>query len=482
MDLGRNNFQQGLRDAAHRAGLPRFWRWWMAELAPLVPAASRGAIRRRLTRPVIEFRAGQAVFLRAQVANSRVALVEVASVALTGDAGEIANAGRAAVTKLFDADRSRRDGPLKVIVVLPSAQVLRKHLTLPSAVEENLRQTLTYDLDRHTPFRPDQVYFDAIVVGRDPAKRSIRVEWAAALKTVVDSARKQVETWGAVAVAVAPAPSGPPTSRLNLVPLEARSRSALWRRWQVWGPTALIALAALATVAVPLLQKREYAIALNTQMEDAHQQADAADALRQRLERMEGDYNYALQKKYSYPSALQVIDDVTKVLPDDTWVTALELKSTVKGKDTQRELALRGEAANGGKLISLLEDSKLVEQAALRSPTTKLQPGPGEIFDLGAVVRTLPQPGTKPVAVAAATGAATATAIAAQPAPAPAPPAPAAAQSTPAAPPPASSAPPAAPATQQGMPGPVVAPSSAAPAGPIIRHAPPSPPPEGAPR
>jgi general secretion pathway protein L len=410
MDLGRNSLTQAIRDVAYRAGLPRFWRWWMAELAPLVPAASRGAIRRRLTRPVIEFRDREATFLRAQVANGRVALVKVASVTLGGDATEVANAGRAAMSKLFDAQRSRGDGPLKVTVLLPAHQVLRKDLTLPAAVEENLRQTLTYELDRHTPFRPDQIYFDAVVVGRDPAKRTIRVEWVAALKTVVDGARKQVEAWGAVASAVAPLPAGPPISRLNLVPIELRSRSFLWRRWQVWAPTALIAVAALAAVSVPLMQKREYAVVLNTQMESAHQQADAADALRQRLERMQGDYNYILQKKYAYPSAVQVIDDVTKVLPDDTWVTALELKTTVKGKDTQRELALRGEAANGGKLISLLEDSKLVEQAALRSPTTKLQPGPGEISDLGALVRTLTVPGPKTVEVAAGAAAASSSA------------------------------------------------------------------------
>ena len=73
MAMGQNSMQQRVRDFAYRVGLPRFWRWWMAELAPLVPATSRGAIRRRLTRPVIEFGDGQAVFLRAQVADGRVA-------------------------------------------------------------------------------------------------------------------------------------------------------------------------------------------------------------------------------------------------------------------------------------------------------------------------------------------------------------------------------------------------------------------------
>src|SRR4029077_9208491 len=88
----------------------------------------------------------------------------------------------------------------------------------------------------------------------------------------------------------------------------------------------------------------------------------------------------------------RVLEDVTHLLPDDTWLTQLELKSVSRGKDAQRELSLRGESANAGRLVSLLEDSKVFEQAAPRSPTTKIQPGPGEIFDVGAQLKTLPMP------------------------------------------------------------------------------------------
>src|SRR4029077_6867844 len=88
----------------------------------------------------------------------------------------------------------------------------------------------------------------------------------------------------------------------------------------------------------------------------------------------------------------RVLEDVTHLLPDDTWLTQLELKSVSRGKDAQRELSLRGESANAGRLVAVLEDSKLFTQAAPRSPTTKIQPGPGEIFDVGAQLKTLPMP------------------------------------------------------------------------------------------
>ena len=357
-------------------------------------------MRRRLTRPVVEFGEGEAIFWRPQVVDSELRLVEIARIALSGDAGEVSAAGRAAIHALVTAAAVGTVAKPKIVIALPPRQVMRKTLVLPAVVEENLAQALSYDLDRHTPFRPDQLYFDAAVIDRNPAAKTISVDWVAALKTAVDSARRQVEDWGAVVIAVVPGPASTRATRLNLVPHETRPPSALWRRWQLWAPAALVALGALAVLVTPLLQKREYAIALNKQTESAREQAEAADRLRTQLERQQDDYNYALAKKYAYPGTVQIIDDITRLLPDDTWITQLEMKSTVRGKDSARELTLRGESANAGALISTLEESKLVEQAALQSPTTKLQPGPGEVFVLGARLRTGTLP--EPVAVTAA--------------------------------------------------------------------------------
>ena len=206
----------------------------------------------------------------------------------------------------------------------------------------------------------------------------------------------------------------------------------------MWAPAAIVATIALAAVIVPLAQKRQYAIALSALSAEAGQQAQAANAVRQQLEVMQSDYNYVLAKKYAYPSLVHVLDEVTRTLPDDTWLTQFELKTGGRGKELQRDLYLRGESGNAGKLIALLEDTKLVEQAAPRSPTTKIQGASGEIFDVGARLRTLALPapetltlGAVPVASAPVLAAPSAAAPAPAPAPAaPAPTAPAAAAPT----------------------------------------------------
>jgi hypothetical protein len=161
----------------------------------------------------------------------------------------------------------------------------------------------------------------------------------------------------------------------------------VWRRWQFWLPLTLLAVMAAAAVAIPLWQKRDYVQQLGVLTDQARMSAAVSETLRTELNTRVADYNYALERKYTFPSALALIDAVAKLLPDDTWLTQFELKSVAKGKDTQRDVTVRGETANAGRLVQLFEESHLFAQAGQRGPTTKIQPGPGEIFDLGAQVK-----------------------------------------------------------------------------------------------
>ncbi len=412
------DFRQRMRDLAHRFGLPAFWRWWVDELAPLVPAAPRSAVQRRRLRPVLAFAADAAVLWEPRIQDGVLAFAVSSRIPLQGDPAAVQQTGRAAIDALPQVAYGGAVAAAKVVVALPPGQVLRKRLTLPATVEQDLRQALAYDLDRHTPFKPDELYFDAAVVARDAQNRQIGVDWAAARKTVVDQARRQAESWGATVVAVtpdAPGSAGPATvvaAKLNLLPEADRPETAWWRRWHLLVPLALVGVLGLVAIVLPIVQKRDYAIALSRITEQARVEADASSALRAQLEALAGDYNFALGKKYAFPSAVQLLDDVTRILPDDTWLTQFELKTSGKGKELHREMLLRGESGNAGRLVTLLEESKLFAEAAPRSPTTKIQPGPGEIFDLGAQLKPSPPPESVQVASSTAAG------IAAPPAPA----------------------------------------------------------------
>ena len=411
-----------MRAAAHRFGLTAFWRWWTDQLAPMAPPALSAALARKRLRPVLAFAPDEIVLWTPVLREQRMGFAETARIPRGGDASALQNAGQAAIARLPRAPYGGAAGAPAVIVSLPQGEVLRKQFTLPAAVERDLKQTLAYDLDRHTPFKPDELYFDAVVIARDQAKNEIRVDWAAARRTVVDQAVRQAEAFGASVAAVTPEitdAQGPATrrrSRLDLLVADARPDHSWWRRWQLWAPLALIALLLLVAIVLPLWQKRAYAIALLRVTGAARVQAEVSSALRSQLEQQAADYNFALGKKYAYPSAMQILDDVTKLIPDDTWITQYEVKSATKGKEPYREMMLKGESANAGQLVSLLEDSHKFVDAAPRSPTMKVQPGPGEIFDFSARVIPLPAPASIEIATATPTAPPPATEGAAVPA------------------------------------------------------------------
>jgi Tfp pilus assembly PilM family ATPase len=103
--------------------------------------------------------------------TSNGALSTALHIPLTGDPAFVQKAGRAMIDVLPKVVQGGGPAAPKLVVALPAGQVLRKEMRLPAAVEQDLRQALAYDLDRHTPFKPDELHFDAVVVGREGEKR-----------------------------------------------------------------------------------------------------------------------------------------------------------------------------------------------------------------------------------------------------------------------------------------------------------------------
>lgn len=378
---------------AQRTGATGFLRWWAAELAPLVPAPARGAVARRRLRPVVAFGGDTAALWRPVTRGGAVAMERVADVALEGDPAAVAAAGHHAIASIARVAYGGVTGTPRVRIAIPASAVLRRSLALPSAVEENLRQAIGYELDRLTPFKADELYYDAVIASRDASRGTIAVDFAAVRRPVVDAAIAHVAGWGAEVHSVSPDdPSTSSPSRLNLMPDESRVAPAPWKRWQFWAPLAGLALVAAVAVVLPVWQKRDYAIAVINKADAARQQAAVSERLRAELERAATDYNFALERKYAWPPIVRVLDTVTRALPDDTWLTQLEIRTLPKGRERDREIVMRGESANAGRLIPVLEETGIVAQVAPRSPTTKIQPGPGEIFDLGAQLKPLPRP------------------------------------------------------------------------------------------
>ena len=86
--------------------------------------------------------------------------------------------------QVFRSHRSARDN---VFIVLPRDVALVKFIQLPLAVEADLQETLSYEIERFTPFTSDNVYFDYQVVRRHPDSDKIDVLLVTLQRKAMDS-------------------------------------------------------------------------------------------------------------------------------------------------------------------------------------------------------------------------------------------------------------------------------------------------------
>lgn len=360
----------------------RFWRWWVGELRECVPAGIFHWLSRLRVAPLIVPEDGGFAVYRFDGAKwQRVAKA----------AGESPEALATAL-----GAELRKAGIERFGVGLLPGQFLAKTISLPQAAEENLRNALRYELDRHTPFKPDDVGFDCCVVGRDEKNRAITVNLVIAPKATISQAVAGVAGAGLLVTAVRPGFPDRATLPINLLPHDDNGNGHLLRlkRWLPW---ILLALLGMTALVLPIDQKRAQVIELQPQVNVAAQQAQAADVLHQQLDRAQAEYNFVLQKRYATPTSLQLLSEVTRILPDDTWLQSFELRTTSKG----RELQLQGETGVAGKMIELFEQSPLLTGASFKSPVTQAPGSQASRFHLGMDVKESAPPAPRALGQAA---------------------------------------------------------------------------------
>lgn len=378
--------------SATRQKLQAFWRWWSEEIVQLVPerfAALGGAARV----PLIALEGEELVLVEPRAAVGPDTRVDLSTL----DEARRRTALRALLERAGET-RGR------VRLCLEHAEALVRRVTMPAATEENLRQVLAFEMDRLTPFRADDVYFDYRVLGRNAAAAQLTALLAVARRELVDAKLAKLRAWGGnvqgVAVREDPTHAGAP---LDLLPLEQHGERESAREVLVQRALlgAVVLLAALALL-LPIWRKRETIIALHPVLAKARQEAEATSTLATQLEREVADYNFLLAKKHGTYPVLAYLEEISRLLPDNTYLVQLEVKTTGK----TREVQMIGETPSSSKLIEILEQSRLLKNATPRGTVTRGSMPNTERFTISAEAVARPLPTATPVIEAPAAPAA----------------------------------------------------------------------------
>ena len=318
-------------------------------------------------------------------------------------------------------------------VVIGEANGFRRELEMPLAVQDRLQQVLGYELDRLTPLKASELYYDFRVKQKNLSAGTCTVELAAAPRMRVEPMLTEAKRRNITVTRMLLSPSDVDT-QLDLLKT-AQTATDDGNKPRSWITPALIGLcAALAImlVALPLWQMRQHILALQPIESSAKTDAEVASLVQRQLEKQISEYNLPLSRKYSGPLVVQLLDDLSKRLPDDTWAQSIEIRTIPTQKN--KEVVLQGETGSGGKILQIVQESPLIKDPAFKSTMTRVAPNAerfhiaGEIVaaelpkalllsDASAVI-TVP---VSPTAPAGAPSAAKAPAVAPAPAPVAAP-------------------------------------------------------------
>jgi general secretion pathway protein L len=137
---------------------------------------------------------------------------------------------------------------------------------------------------------------------------------------------------------------------------------------------ACCAVLALAAIVTPFVRQSTAMSALDRSLAAGRAAAAEADGLRQEIGQLSRSADLVEKERGKVGQPLAVLAAATRVLPDDTYLTELELQ--------QRRLTLSGRSAAAARLIGAVAADSEFRNPAFAAPVTRIEILRQEIFTI----------------------------------------------------------------------------------------------------
>ncbi len=352
--------------AVHLPLLSNAWRWWVGELTATVPSSLRQYLTGARGRFVLIMQGDGIGEIARESASRREVLgtLDLLATAPTDIAGLLGTIG---------AGRG-------IALRLPADAALRTTLSLPLPAQRNLAQVVSFELERRTPFKRADTYHAFRLIKRDPAAQRLTVELTVVPRRVVDEALAAARRLGidTACVEIAGADRSETVSP-NLLGARARRTTLSASGIVLAGLTLLAVLLGGAAVAVPLYRAHLTVESLAASVAEVKRAADESQALQKQIDAQAGESGFLAGRKRSAPEISEILDALTRLLPDDTWLTELRVKGN--------EIEITGLSLSASSVIGLIDRSPDFANPSFRSPVMQDPRTSHEQFNIAAQLR-----------------------------------------------------------------------------------------------
>lgn len=336
-------------DAPIEAQLQKFWRWWLSEIIQIVPDRALKLLSRRQELLVLSLEEDCWVIHRIQGSLES----EIQRVALNDlGPGHFAE---------FIAEYPELT-ETKIALRLMKGQGLRRQFKLPMAAEENLAQVIGLEMDRLTPFTQDQVTFATRILNRTKATRQILVELIIAPRDFLESALDSLSRAGWLPVNVH-LETETKINEYNLIPERFKPQGdKLVEMLNIGLSSAILAIVILILV-LPVWMTRIEVTKVQSELKKTTKAAQEVESMREQAEKLLHQAQFLQEKKRTEPILVDAMDELTRVIPDDTWLNGLQYAN--------HRVVIQGQSPSASVLLKQIEGSRHFKDVSFVSPVTK---------------------------------------------------------------------------------------------------------------
>jgi general secretion pathway protein L len=267
-------------------------------------------------------------------------------------------------------------GRLTVSVELPQERVLAKTIRLPlGAAGNHLDRILGFEIGRQFPFPADRLFYRYRPIadrGESSDRTGIAVELAAVPRDAVAAICAEVSAAGFRVSGVAMFTEG------NAEPLLLPNAVGPARSGEYRLPVMVVLAASIGAAASWPLAQQSRITSIEREIAVLKPRAEAVLSERERQRRSVDRDMAILALRLSRPPLIEVLDDLSRGVPDNSWLTSLSISG--------REVVIDGLSPSAAGVVQALERTGRFANIVFRSSINRDQVSGLERFRLGAVI------------------------------------------------------------------------------------------------
>lgn len=269
----------------------------------------------------------------------------------------------ASIDDFFKAQGLDRGGVV-IGMRLPRDQIFARQLILPLEAAGSIGDIVTQDLTAKTPFRLADIHHDH--QSRRIDDKIVVWQWVVRREFVASAAQSAGLNLAALAFVEAEDGGGVTAPAPMLTLQQDRNERHSWLRKMFYGLALGASVLAVAACAHRYWKQQRILDDLSAELTTAKAQAQQVRAALDKADQRQAAIIRIRLQKRDAPGLLEVWEEVSKMLPTNSWLTELRLSEIAQRQE--QTVVMTGFSTAAADLVALVDKSSLFADAALTAP------------------------------------------------------------------------------------------------------------------